>query len=170
MHCDKLGGTGQPIMKIFYPCYITACSIALLNWQNKSGSRARRHSAVLVPGAALLATLHCDASPFKMDNEFSSAYQQSNKPINTIYLLLCGVMFRVLTPSYTGTQRSDPAAPGGGVPSGAVPELQWRAHHPARGAQGQGEGHQNNSRKLQWDLGQVMTSYWNWVACPQNYT
>ena len=85
LHSDKLGGTGQPIMKIFYPCYITACSIALLNWQNKSGSRARRHSAVLVPGAALLATLHCDASPFKMDNEFSSAYQQSNKPINTIY-------------------------------------------------------------------------------------
>ena len=91
---------------------------------SQTSVEVRRHSAVLVPGAALLATLHCDASPFKMDNGFSSAYQQSNIPINTIYLLLCGVMFRVLTPSYAGAQRSDPAAPGGGVPSGAVPELQ----------------------------------------------
>ena len=56
----------------------------------------------------------------------------------------------------SGPQWSDPAVEGGRVSSCLVSEFQRWTHNTAGGTQGQGEGHQNYFRQLQWDLGQVV--------------
>ena len=69
----------------------------------------------------------------------------------------------------SGPQWSDPAVEGRRVSSCLVSEFQWWTHNTAGGTQGQGEGHQNYFRQLQWDMGKVvewrMMNLLNYLQC-----